>query len=81
MFPKIKSGTEPIISARWSTIFMKNWKAQAILMLIICTSCKFKMSSKDFKARENAFFAAYCTNDIKGAEQALLDGLRAIDAL
>lgn len=37
------------------------------------------MSREDFTARENAYFTAYCTNDIKGAEQALLAGLKVIE--
>jgi hypothetical protein len=36
------------------------------------------MSSREFNARENDYFAAYCTNDIRGAEKALLDGLNSV---
>jgi hypothetical protein len=66
--------------SRHGTDFMKHWTIPAFLTLIICASCKPQMSSETFKARENAYFAAYCTNDIKGAEQALLEGLKAVES-
>jgi hypothetical protein len=44
----------------------------------MCTSCKPEISSQEFNAYENKYYSAYCTNDIRGAEKALLDGLKAI---
>jgi len=59
---------------------MKKWIALFPLALTICASCEQKMSSEKFKSREDAYWAAYFTNDIHGAQKALLNGLNAVDA-
>jgi hypothetical protein len=36
------------------------------------------MANKEFNAREDTFWSAYRTNDLQGAEKALLDGLKSL---
>ncbi len=57
---------------------MKSWRLTFVVALVMCSSCKPKMSSQEFNNYQDRYFAAYCTNDIRGAERALLDGLESI---
>lgn len=44
-------------------------------VLVMCSSCKPSMSSQQFNAEEDKFFATYSTGNVHQAETALLDGL------
>jgi hypothetical protein len=50
-----------------------------ILMLaVITTSCKTKMTMQEFRNHDEEVFSAYCTNDVNAAENALLTDLQTI---
>ena len=50
----------------------------ALFLIIALTSCKSKMTAKSFRDREVKIFSAYCTNDVRQAEKALLEGLQVV---
>jgi hypothetical protein len=50
----------------------------SLMMVMICASCKQKMTTEDYTQRENEELSAYCTNDIRAAEKTILDHLKTI---
>jgi hypothetical protein len=49
-----------------------------LVTFVICTSCKPKMTTEDYTQHEKEEWTAYCTNDVRAAEKALLDHLKTI---
>lgn len=53
-------------------------KLFALILIMICTSCKSKMTRETFTNDMNQVFSVYRANDIRAAEKALLDGLQTV---
>jgi hypothetical protein len=48
------------------------------MLAVFITSCKTKMTMREFNSHQEKVFSAYCTNDVNAAERALLADLQTI---
>lgn len=80
-FALMQTGTAPrnkyLATDRLMIKRAPNWSA--LVLIIVFSSCRPSPTTKDYSKFEKRVFAAYCTNDIRAAERALIDGLQTVD--